>query len=351
MLICGDLCNLGDTALVLQNLGRARDEKRQAFVRQWGPLPPAVEAQVHDAGGVLVSGKRPAQFITACLASDMIVGGGQLVRDNASVASLLILVLGVFATRLGGGRVDCRGLGVGRCRSAIRRLCWRFVFRLSSRVAVRDEESASNAGRLTSSPIVQAADMAFLPGRLHDLMRAAGDGGSLKQILISPCIDETEGRGVGEATLEALTAAARRAMPNSTLVIACHDPRPGMDRQAADILRRLDALRDARVVDGYSLPELLREYSAASLVITNRLHALIFSLLMSRPVVVLDDGSGKTRAICRQFATPCAPIATEATASDFDAIVRAALSFDREARAERLRAAADLAWQNIGERT
>ena len=64
MLIGGDLCNLGDLALLLQNLGQAPAEGRRTFVRRWAPLPEQVEQQVRDAGGIFIPGKHLARFLS-----------------------------------------------------------------------------------------------------------------------------------------------------------------------------------------------------------------------------------------------------------------------------------------------
>ena len=61
-----------------------------------------------------------------------------------------------------------------------------------------------------------------------------------------------------------------------------------MDRDAAEQLISASRLESARISASYDLDALLSEYRHASLVVTNRLHAIIFALLSGCAVVVLD---------------------------------------------------------------
>ena len=298
---CGDLYNLGDLALLLQNLEHVAPGRR-AYVRRWAPLPAAIEAQVAAAGGALVDGRRPLAFLRLARQCDVVIGGGQLVRGNVSLPSLIAQYAGVAAARLGGGSVSTRGLGVSAIRDRPRRILWRALLRLADKVRVRDSYSVELAAVLVGRErVVQTADMAFLPGCLH---RAAQPDTARDRIVIAPCIDGSEGRAMTAATLAPLLAAARGHRAGDRVVFVCHDPRPSMDAAATQRLIGALDLPCARIVDGDSLAALLAEYRRAALVITNRLHAMIFALLADCPIVVVDDGNAKTRFVADHFSLP-----------------------------------------------
>jgi polysaccharide pyruvyl transferase WcaK-like protein len=339
---CGDLCNLGDLALLMQNLGQAAPGRRR-YVRRWAPLPAEVEAQVAAAGGVLIDGRHLPSFLKVARGCDIVIGGGQLVRDNISLRSLVFQYLGALAARAGGGSIATRGLGVGAIRHPLRKALWRRLLRLATEVRVRDTASARNAASLVGEERVRlTADMAFLPSPLHQAAQSQANADD--RILIAPCIDVSENRSIDGAAFGVLLSALEKALPGRALVFACHDPRPGMDTDAADRLIAAHGLHEARKADGYILQDLLDDYHHAAIVVTNRLHALIFALLAGRPLLVIDDGTRKTAAMAERFGVP------SITMDRADAIlpaVRAALAYDRGARADALRDMGQRAARNL----
>jgi polysaccharide pyruvyl transferase WcaK-like protein len=303
-LYCGDLSNLGDLALLLQNLEHLPGGAR-AYVRRWAPLPAEVERQVVAAGGTLVDSRRFLPFVKLAATCDIIIGGGQLVRDNVSLASLAAQYAAARAARWSGGRVVTRGLGVGAIRDRKRRWLWGALLRLAPQVRVRDAGSVENAAALVGrSRVVQTADLAFLPGDLH--ARASRETPARDRILVAPCIDGNERRSMAPDGLAQVLAVARRHRPGDDLVFACHDPRPAMDVAAAESLIRDLAVPDARIVMTFDLDRLLGEYRRASLVVSNRLHAIIFALLADCPILVMDDRTTKTQFVAALFGLPVA---------------------------------------------
>ncbi len=342
MFYCGDLCNLGDLALLLQNLEHLPFGS-VAYVRRWGPLPPQIVRQVESAGGRLVDGRRVLRFVRLTSTCDVVIGGGQLVRDNVSLASLLAQYAAARAARARGGRVTTRGLGVSELRDPRRRSGWRALLRVAGEVRVRDAASAVNAIALAGRERVQqTADAAFAPGQLHQ--RAGGEGEPRDRIIIAPCIDRSEDRAITARSVTAIVDAARVHRPGDRMVFACHDPRPGMDRDAAEQLINALALEGARISASYDLDTLLGEYRRASLVVTNRLHAIIFALLSGCAVVVLDDGNAKTRFIAERFDLPL--VAGAGNPCLAKAVTRA-LTFDMETRRAMLGDMAALAAANF----
>lgn len=327
LLICGDLHNLGDLALTLQNLELARADGRTAYVRRWAQLPDAIEAQVKAAGGALINGRAPAALLAVAARADIVIGGGQLVRDNISHKALALLFAAVCATRAAGGTVTTRGLGVSRVQSRLRRLLWRGVLRLCDRINVRDAGSVRNA-LLLSAPnrVALTADMAFLPTTLHDRLHHSGAPGNT--LLIAPCRDGSEGRSLDGPGFAAVLAAARAALPCREIAFACHDPRTGMDGAAADAIDAAYALDGVRL-EGYGLDALFSAYTDAALVITNRLHSVVFALLAERPVLVVDDGTHKIASVAELFDLPVAQHMQAYAPAEAQALVARALAPDR----------------------
>jgi polysaccharide pyruvyl transferase WcaK-like protein len=345
-MICGDLWNLGDLALLLQNLEIARSLGRRAFVRRWGALPCEIEAQVEEAGGTFVDGRKPAKLLAVARGSDIVIGGGQLVRANVSPKSLALLLAAVLAAKSSGGRVTTRGLGVSPIGRGLPLFLWRSVLTLADDVRVRDEASLRNARQIAPrAKALLTADMAFYPSRLHK--HAGSSLGSAPTILIAPCIDPSEGRSLDGAVFPALVELAQARFPQAELVFACHDARPGMDGEAADTLIRRHTLR-ARKSAPHDLKAFLQDYKSAELVITNRLHSVVFALLSGRPVLAVNDGSPKIDAVAQAFSV--STVRLEAAAEAEGAIERA-LGFDRAARHAALETAAAGARRNIEDGT
>jgi polysaccharide pyruvyl transferase WcaK-like protein len=296
-MIAGDLHNLGDLALLLVNLDHARREGRPALVRQWGSVPKAIARQAEAGGGKIVDGRAPGAMLRLGLGSDMLIGGGQIVRQNTSLRALTYLAMLTLAVRLGGGRIETRGLGISET-SGLRRILWRFVLARCESLNLRDRQSFGRAAIL--APRVQArltADMVLagdLPARA---VRRSVAGPS---IVVAICEDASESRSVPAGALQALLAAAKARWPGIPVRAAIHDLRPGADRDF--LMRALGDDHDVLIDDGGGdLGELLATYRDAVIVITNRLHSGLFATVFDRPVAVLDDGNDKLRVLYEQL--------------------------------------------------
>jgi polysaccharide pyruvyl transferase WcaK-like protein len=327
VIVGGDLHNLGDLKLLKQSLFLMRG--RHMLVRRWAPLPQPIERQVEDAGGTLVPGKKILTFARQCFGADMVIGGGQLVRGNTSIAALVGLFLATLMILLGGGRVRTQGLGVSRVNSAVRLILWRLILVSCGEVCVRDEASAQNISRiLPRHRVVVTADMVFVPTPIRPSALPKANGVPL--ILVAPCIDAGEDRSIEGAALKTALETALSRLPGATVVIACHDPREAMDKLAAEQISGQNPEIPMQIFADYELDSLTALYQDASLVITNRLHSLIFSLLADVPVMAINDGSDKVAAISKAFSIPTLARQDETGAAH---CVAEAFAFDRSDRA------------------
>lgn len=346
LIFCDTLVNLGDLALLAQSVAAGRNQGRQVYVRQWAPPPPRIAQQVEALGTTIVSDRHLLALLRLAPRCDAVIGGGQMVRGNVSLASLIAMIWTLALVRLGGGQVAGWGMGVGLVRGRLARLLWRLVFRPGERIAVRDALSLDHARRLfPARTLVQSADMAFLPGALHrDLL---AEDSERTTILIAPCIEASEGRSINGEGFPTLLACVKQHRPKAPLVVACHDPRPEVDGGAADWLIAYYDLNEAHKLDDGQLSTLCEAYRHAVLTITNRLHASIFTLLSGGALLVVDDGSDKMRALCRDFSIPSIRISGPPDAALIAKTVGTALNFDRKARKKAMLRIARRAQSNL----
>ena len=330
ILICGDLCNLGDLALAAQNIALERRRGRAVHVRTWGALPPAVDRQIRDWGADLFDGRDLGALLARARQCDLIFGGGELVRRNMSLRSLIWLRLAAAVVRRSGGSIAARGLGVGPV-DPVRRGLWRGIFRGARSIAVRDQRSAANLeGTVTEQGnVTVAADMAFLG---DGLARRAVAGPLQRAILIAACVDPGEGRAAAPFRIAQAVEVAQRLLPGAPLYMVSHDARPGMDGDAAAQIVAASGLAAQTFDAGYDLGALLGLYRDAALVITNRLHAGIFAVLFERPLLVLDDGNPKLGVLTDMLGVPSIPASGAVGGAPVSAQVADALGFDRKKR-------------------
>lgn len=346
-IVCGDLHNLGDLLLLQQNLARVEPARHgPTTVRRWQPLPGEILAQVENDQVTVVNGKALVRYALSCLGRDMVIGGGQLVRSNGSLRSLVGLVMAAAMVRLGGGKVYTRGLGVSAIRQPFRRLLWRAVFHLSQGVMVREAQAERHTRQIApGARIVVTADMAFLPNPDLFGQPAQSAGARRDGLVLAPCLDGGEDRLLDPACVQALLAACQAARPGLARIVACHDIRPAMDPAAARLLLGPAAAPDWTFVKDGNLRQLVATYRRADLVVTNRLHSVIMALHCGAAIIVLDDGNPKVLEHARQFALPV--YTPGAALHDIDALVARALAFDPLARARDLALAQARAQENI----
>jgi polysaccharide pyruvyl transferase WcaK-like protein len=324
----GDLHNVGDLALLLQCAYGVRRSLgvKDVKVRQWASPHAEVTTQLGLHAISVLDGKAPVAWSRAGAGSLVMIGGGQMVRDNASLPSLVSLAALMGWARLTGGRSAIVGCGVDQLRSSTRRQVWRRMFQGASLVTVRDEGSLAEVKALASdltAPIL-TTDLAFTPSPLHDDLRRSGGE---PKLIIAPCSDPSEHRGVDVEALCRLALQACDTLGLEHVALLAHDARPGMDKEICERIKAaLIAARPGLHVSltaSHTLSDFTRLYASAALVLTNRLHAVIFSLIAGRPIVILDDGTPKLRAAAETFSIPLTPVAACAAESIFCAAVDA----------------------------
>jgi polysaccharide pyruvyl transferase WcaK-like protein len=351
LFICGDLNNFGDLALLFQNLTFARGASRPALVRYWNALPSGIIAQVKAKGGMLIDAKHTLAFLRKASTSDIVIGGGQMIRNNIGMKALCTLLLAVIVVRLCGGNVTTRGLGIGTIKSPLRSKLWRTILNRADKVRVRDGRSQKAARPLLAPHglIVQTADMAFMPSSLHDQLHECP--GIRQHIIVAPCDDSSEGRCFGGPLLGPVINALHRELPDASLSFVPHDIAPGMDVPVCERLAAEYATLNSRMFLPDTLEELLKHYSRSAAILTNRLHAAIFGILSGRPVIVADDGTGKLLALAEMFDLATIDLRAPVSGTLTVDWAKTVLVVDKEARATRIAALAKLSRQNIETRS
>lgn len=313
LIYAGQAENVGDLAIIMSGAALLRDAGiADVAVSQWGAPTGPARAAFAAAGLRLVPSKRLGTSLAASWGALHVVGGGQLVRANQSAAALTLLLARLAVGRLSGGRAVALGLGVGDPGGGLRGGLWRQILRLCEAVCVRDNRSREIAARLGVEPVL-TGDLVFLLDGLFD-----GAGAAPRDtVVVAPCIDPGEGRRVEPAHVAGLVAEARRRWPDARIVFALHDA--ALDRGAAEFLAR-EAGIAADVLDSGDPRDFAALYARSRLTLTNRLHAVIFSLCAGAPVICLDDG-GKMGAAAADMRLASLAVAARPAAADLAGLV------------------------------
>ncbi|SEN51270.1 Polysaccharide pyruvyl transferase family protein WcaK [Loktanella fryxellensis] len=305
IVICsGDLVNVGDLALLLSCVSSLRQIPGLHHARissyNWNSPTSAVRA-VLDANDIhVLNGKTLSSFANLGPETAIIWGGGQLIRDNSSVASLVALGLLSQAVRLSGGLIAVMGCGIGPI-GPLRQTLYRWMLKGAAMVALRDETSLARALRLVDPRVcVRTADLIF--GNTT-LQQALSHTQARRRIVIASCMDTTEDRCIDVAQIHDIVAEAGQIFDLHEVTFCSHDGRADMDPVVhCDYMAQAEMPEDAadHVAPG-TVAQAVTLYRTAGLVVTNRMHAALFGLMAGSRVIVLDDGNAKMQDIARML--------------------------------------------------
>lgn len=306
LIIASNLCNIGDYVLLLQAVEGLRRycNVEDVTITQWEKLNDFLISELESKNISVISAKSPRAFLKTY--SIVIFPGGQVVRDNASLLSLIIKLITVTITKLCGARQASIGIGISPVKKKTVRLIWKFIFQLQDVITFRDERSLSvfNSFLSSNSKGIKTSDLVFLDTTFHEKLNK---NQYAQTIVIAPCNDATENRFIIEELLVQRCANVSEELNIKHFTILAHDPRPDVDLNFCKKLAlRLEETIEAKVVlvGSNNLDEYLSVYRNAAIVITNRLHSVIFSLIANKRVVVIDDGNVKLLEVVKEFAIP-----------------------------------------------
>jgi hypothetical protein len=247
--------------------------------------------------------REPLSTARAAFHADLIIGPGQIVRDNMGIWFLIALTALILVSRCSGGRCHVVAISVGKMLARLHILLWKIIILSSSQVSFRDSTSMKRGEGIfgPNRRFKRTSDLAFLE---TPLLRPLRDPHSLTGahspfVIVAPCCDPDEGRILTAGPAVAIALAAARAAKCDRILFVAHDIRDGADKKLATDCNRILAevhcagQVNASVLATDSIDALLNAYAMARLVATNRLHSALLGMLAGRPVFSISDGSGK----------------------------------------------------------
>lgn len=302
----GNLQNVGDLAVLLQAAHGLRTKLNidTILVRQWAPVHPDVRKQLDLNRIEVLNGKNIIGCLRSLRGSLLLFGGGQMVRDNASLASITFAAIMMGLCRFFGGQSAAIGCGASRIKKIGHLAVWKYIAGQLSIFAARDRGSLEVMLSFKQPiKIVQTADLIHVSSALTASLRDESRG----NILVAPCQDASEEREIPPALVAEIVAEYFRKTGTRSVVVACHDSGPGMDLQVAEVIASELLCRgnETSIHTGYVLQEFFDLYRTTGLVVTNRLHSLLFAAIAGKPVILVDDGNRKTKEAAADLGIPC----------------------------------------------
>lgn len=292
LIYAGDAENVGDLAIAFathQLLTEAGFD--EIAILQWN-IPDKVARDEFAQIPLPIISSKSMSAISNSLGSLQIIGGGQMARNNQSIAAIALLLFRVVLGRITFGKVIALGIGVSHLENTVLKLMWTTILRLCHAVCVRDRASFANVTKMGIRPIL-TGDLVFLENSIFNTNRPTKNS-----IVVAPCVDPSEGRYVNYQHISALIAAIHKRYPDARLVGALHDER--LDRQALIEISEKCEISFEDVYDSGRPADFASLYEKSIITITNRLHSIIFSIKSDAAVICCNDG-GKIEAAAIDF--------------------------------------------------
>lgn len=330
----GDLNNLGDLALLFQCCYGLRllDPLKNAkfFVSVWKPLPPEIIDQLQQNAIEVLSGKSVPAILRQLPRSLHVWSGGQLVRNNTSIASLAVSAITLMVGGIVGAKSAVIGCGVSALSPKYEAL-YRRIFRDTLVFAARDRVSFERAQALVpSNRCVLTEDLIHFDGPIRKLFRPDADR---PEIIIAPCQDESEARYIDTRQLSALVKRASQNLNVDRVNLVSHDIRSEMDPAVCDMIEK-ELTREGipcKAIVTPNIENLISYYRSSRLVVTNRLHSVFFGLLSKAAVIILDDGNPKLTQAAERFSIPIIKVG-ELSPSALDSVLESAMAQSEDSR-------------------
>jgi polysaccharide pyruvyl transferase WcaK-like protein len=314
MIFAAELANIGDYILLKQTITILRDlgVKGDITARQWGVPKDAISNRHDQLGCRVIRTRNLFDYLGSSLGACLIIGGGQAIRKNMSLASLISMALCVVVAKATEGKLVFIGCGVSRVTSPIRKIIWRYLLKSADLVSIRDSGSLVNAHALMKN------DRAYFTGDLALLCPEAEEvpEPTFKPLLtIAPCIDVSENRAF---SIDGLVRVVTQVAAQRGLVEICvlaHDVReniaPPVCREIAKKITATSGHLKISVITSGSLEEYFAIYRKSNIVISNRLHAILLSIMFGAKTIVLDDSNSKIAEIVKYFKLVTLPATLE----------------------------------------
>jgi polysaccharide pyruvyl transferase WcaK-like protein len=303
--------NIGDHLLRLQVLHFLRTRLDSPTLRacEWE----AVDTDDLAMEFPILSMKRqPLRAAASAFGADLVIGPGQMIRDNMGVWFLIALSLLVLISRCTGRQSYVVAVSVGKMFSRIHKLLWMIIISLSSRVSFRDSGSLKRAEEIfgPNKKFSKTSDLAFLASPyLSPLAERRGSKATPAPfVIVAPCNDPGEGRFLTTNRAVAIAVAAASAAGCNRVLFVAHDVREDADKKlATDCCTYIREQHNSDAITASCLAPkdigaLVEAYAEAGVVVTNRLHAALLGVLAGKVVFSIEDGSRKLRKFSDEFA-------------------------------------------------
>ncbi|MCL6519797.1 MAG: polysaccharide pyruvyl transferase CsaB [Armatimonadetes bacterium] len=267
--------NMGDEAVLSAIIAGLREHsKKDIEITVISGAPK--ETQLHH-GVRSLSRRSIAEVLTAIRESDLVIsGGGSLIQDATSFRSLLYYLWVIMQAQRSRRKVMILGQGIGPLRRKISCMLARRVLDRVDIIAVRDPDSANLLKKIgvARPPIYVTADPAFLL-KAEPTEQFEGD------IITFALREWREAPWVEQYAIESLKQLSKE-LPAKIFLMAMHTP--GDLEMASRIGRQVG---DSVIVQKENLtPEqLLGIICASKMVVSMRLHALIFAAASGIPML------------------------------------------------------------------
>jgi polysaccharide pyruvyl transferase CsaB len=281
--LLGGYCtgNLGDDAILESILVLLRRAGHQGKIMVYCHDPSPLPRQEGLAAGPMRRWNFPAMVKEARKLRGLIIGGGGLLFDYDPFIPTKFL-LRALAARLAGRRVMLCAVGVGPLRTRMGRLQTRAIASLSDILSVRDPQSAQILRRLgVRRPIHVVADPAFL---LEPPPARAASGEAVWAVRRWPPLGEILPWLPGQ-----LAAAADSFCSRLNLRVALVPFYAGYDEPFCARVRSLMRMSDhaSALPRPASAAAALQIVAASPVVLSMRLHGVIFAALAGTPCVAI----------------------------------------------------------------
>lgn len=325
VIVSGNLFNIGDLVLCQQSIALVRGiaPSAQILVRQWGLESATIADRLAGLRCELLNSRNPLSSIRAGIGAFVLIGGGQMIRENASMASMLSLAAMVTAAKATGGHFGVIGCGLSTLRPGRKRQLWQHILRHADLIVVREASSLKNARDLIgdSDRIHLASDLALVPTSLEAKLSPT----QKQSLIVAPCLDKSEARDLAIDDVAKLTVQIARREGLRRIQVLAHDIRPEMDLPVcAAVKAAVEQIEPALVVETLATTDpddYFTAYSAAKVVITNRLHPMLFAIQADAKVLVLNDGNPKTAAFAKTFGLASLTVKDACDAAQLEALL------------------------------
>lgn len=285
-LLCGyyGYSNMGDDALLLASIGRARTEFPGERVRA---LTKKGRRDSHSFGIECIGRYSPPALVRAILSSDrVILGGGTLLQNDTSRRSLLYYCALVLLAHALGREVIAWGSGVGRVSGRLSRALCRSAISKCSRFEARDLRSLAIARHIVGERAIDGVDLCERAGaiapdekRVRFLLRRIFGREIPRFVAVA-----LKGGANAELRAEIARRLMRQREQGAEVVffVLCYSEDERISREMAELV-------GGRVVDFVCFSDLSGILRYADATYSMRLHALIASRLAGCCAIALGD--------------------------------------------------------------